>query len=132
MSDLKITVCGVGNAGMAIAADVSMMGFEVNVFEVPEFSSNLDPIKEKQGIQLTGNTVSKKTGLAKLNVITDNAKEAVDGVDLIMVSVPAPAHENVLKQIIPHLQEGQTVLFNTGYWSSIRFNHLLEEAGILN
>lgn len=132
MNEIQITVCGMGNAGMAIAADIGMMGFKVNAYEVSEFSSNLTPIIENDGINLSGNPVAQKVGKVKLNKVTDNPAEAIEGSKLIMISVPAQAHENVLKKLLPHLKEGQIILFNTGYWSSIRFNHLLEEKGLLN
>lgn len=132
MNENQITVCGMGNAGMAIAADVGMMGFDVNAYEVSEFCSNLEPIIENDGIDLTGNTVSGKTGKVRLNKVTDNPKEAVEGSKLIMITVPAPAHVNVLEKILPYLEEGQVILFNTGYWSSIRFNHLLDQHDLLH
>lgn len=131
MSNLRITVCGVGNAGMAIAADLSMMGFDVSVYEVSEFSAGLQAIRENNGITLTGQSISGKTGLARLNKITDDAEEALQDADLIMVTVPAPAHQNIMEKILPFLREGQNILFNTGYWSSIRFNELLRERDLL-
>jgi opine dehydrogenase len=132
MSLPKVTVCGIGNAGMAMAADLSLMGCETNVYETPAFSSNLTAVKEQGGITLTGNTYSGKTGFAKLNKVTSNAEEAIKGVELIMIPVPAQAHLAVFENLLPYLKEGQTILVNTGYFASLRFKKLLCEQGLSN
>ncbi len=71
-----ITVCGCGSGGMAMAADLSMFGCRVNLYEVPSFSANLVPIRENGGIDLTGRTFSGKQGVAVLNAVTDDPAEA--------------------------------------------------------
>lgn len=129
---LTITVCGMGNAGMAIAADISLMGFNVNAYETPQFSSNLDQIRDNGGVTLYGNSSSGKTGFTKFNKITSNTKEAIEDSDLIIIAVPAPAHESVMEHLTPHLQKGHVILVTTGYWASIRFQHLLESRNLQN
>jgi len=127
----QIAVCGCGNAGMAMAADLSMLGFKVNLCELPEFKDNLDPILKNGGISLTGKTYSGKTGLAKLNRITDNPEEAIEGVELIMINTPAMASKVFVEALSPFLAEGQTVIVNTGYWASLRSKEILMKTGAL-
>ena len=124
-----VTVCGCGSGGMAMAADLSLMGCKVNLYEHPDFKENLDPIRENGGIALTGNTCSGKTGLAKLDRITSDAEEAVKGMDLIMINVPSMAVERFVEVLAPFLKEGQILLVTTGYWASLRSRKMLEAKG---
>lgn len=121
------TVCGAGRAGTAIAADVALMGFEVNLFELDNFKENIRPIMEKGGVELSGKTQSGKIGFAKLNRITTDPEEAVKDADLIMVTAPAFGHKAFFETIFPYLRDGQNVMFNTGYWASLRFADFLKE-----
>jgi len=133
MKDLpSVAVCGCGSAGTAIAAEVALVGCKVNLFEVKQFEQNIAPIREKKGIQLTGITSSGKTGFAKVNRITTDPQEALEEVELIMVTVPAQAHAFFFEVIAPYLVEGQTILINTGYWGSLRMKDLLKKKGVLD
>jgi opine dehydrogenase len=127
----KIAVCGCGSAGTAIASDLSLMGCNVNLFELEKYrKKNVEPILERGGIEVTGETQSGKTGLAKLNLVTTDAEEAIKGVELIMIAVPAYAHEAFFNAIAPHLEQGQTILTNTGYFASLRFTSMLKKTGV--
>jgi len=65
-------------------------------------------------------TTSGKTGFARLEAITVDAATATSCADLIMVTAPAMYHDVVVDALAPYLHDGQTVLFNTGYWGSLR------------
>ncbi|HSB05543.1 MAG TPA: NAD/NADP octopine/nopaline dehydrogenase family protein, partial [Thermodesulfobacteriota bacterium] len=126
-----VTVCGCGSGGMAMAADLSFMGCQVNLFEHPDFEENLDPIREKGGIVLSGNTCSGKTGLARLKRVTSNAEEATEKAQLIMINVPSMAVDRFVSALAPFLKEGQVLLVTTGYWASLRSRKILEKENIL-
>jgi len=127
----SITVCGCGSGGMAMAADLSLSECEVSLYEFPDFKDNLDPIRKNGGILLTGNTYSGKTGLARLNRITDDAEEAIQDIQLIMINAPAMAVDRFVEALSPYLVERQTILVTTGYWASLRSRELLEKSGVL-
>ncbi len=114
-----------------MAADLSLMGCKVRLFEHPDFKENLDPIRENGGIALTGNTCSGKTGLARFDRITSDADEAVKGTDLVMINVPSMAVERFVEVLAPFLKEGQVVLVTTGYWASLRSRKMLEAKNAL-
>jgi len=123
-------VCGAGRAGAAMAADISLMGYKVNLFELDRFKASIEPILGRGGIELTGKTQSGKTGFAKLNMITTNPGEAVESADVVMVSAPAFGHEAFVRAVSPYLKEGQCLMFNTGYWASLRLAGALKEQGV--
>ena len=121
------------NLGHAIAADLSLAGYEVNVFDLPENEDGLQPLRELGGIHVTGDTkviASGKTGFAKLNMVTTDPEEALRDVDLLFVDVPAHEFEIRMKPIIPYIKDGAVLHFNYyGYWPSLRLANLLREAG---
>ena len=52
MKDLKFAVLGAGNGGHAMAADLTLQGFTLNMFELPQFKESIKPIQEKGGIAM--------------------------------------------------------------------------------
>jgi len=122
-------VCGAGRAGCAIAADMALMGYTVNLFELDDYQENIVPIQEKGGLELSGKTQSGKVGFAKLNLVTTNPEEAIADAELIMISAPSFGHKAFFQSIYPYLKSGQSVLFNTGYFASLRFGKALIQSG---
>jgi len=118
----SVTVCGAGAAGMAIAADTALKGLDVTLFELPELAGKLAGPRERGGIEVTpdSETTAGKTGFAALTGVTSDAAQAVAGADVIMIAVPAMYHDAFMDAVAPHLHDGQIVLFNTGYWGSLR------------
>ena len=51
---MELAILGAGNGGMAAAADMTLAGHEVNLFEFPQFKENIEPIKQTGGIKLVG------------------------------------------------------------------------------
>ncbi|MCX5660885.1 MAG: NAD/NADP octopine/nopaline dehydrogenase family protein [Planctomycetota bacterium] len=129
---IKVAVCGGGRGGTALAADLTFMGCRVNLFELPRFAASLEAIRQRGGVELTGDTQSGKTGLARFNAVTTDAEEAVRGVDLILLPVPAFGHQAFFEAIAPHLRPGQSILVNTCYWACLRFAPLLKKIGIFD
>jgi opine dehydrogenase len=128
----RVAVCGAGRAGLSMAADLALMGCEVNLFQIAEFEETLTPIRNRRGIEITGETQSGKTGLATVSLATTDPKEAIRGVDLIIVAAPAFGHKVFFDQFSPYLEEGQNILVSTSYWACLRFAPKLREMGILD
>jgi len=105
---VKVAVIGAGNGGQALAGYLSVKGFSVNLYNRSE--KRIKSLKKNGGIQLGG----RFKEFADLDCITTNVEEALDGVDLVMVVVPAQAHRYVAEICAPHLSEGQVVVLNPG------------------
>lgn len=125
----KVTVCGSGSGGLAIAADLAMAGCRVNLYEIPAFKDSLEPIRRAGGIQLSGLPFYGKTGLAALNLLTDDPAAALAGSELVFINVPAMAVGPFLLELADHFEQGQVVVVTTGYWAAFRFRELLKESG---
>jgi len=105
---LTVTVCGGGNAAHIAAGMYSKNGAEVNLFfsfadEAKRFKESCD---KAGGVTVTTKDTAY-TGIPK--VITADPAEAIPNSDLILLIVPAFAHEPILKQIAPFLKHGAMV-----------------------
>ncbi|MHB9132487.1 MAG: NAD/NADP octopine/nopaline dehydrogenase family protein [Armatimonadota bacterium] len=104
------TVCilGAGHGGTAMAGHLALLGCTVNLFN--RSASRIAPIRARGGIDV-GGVIS---GFAPLNVITDDPVEAIHGMDILMVVVPATAHQDIINLIAPYVHDGQMVILNPG------------------
>jgi opine dehydrogenase len=112
-----------------MAADLSMAGYEVNLYELPEFEENIRPIKEKGGIYVIARRppaeefqlpAGGRTGFARITgKVTTNMEEAVKDVRIIMLVVPAFGRERFLKELVPYLQDGQILVIWPAYYSAL-------------
>ncbi len=122
---MKITIIGAGRGGTTLAADMMLMGHDVTLFQHPDFAkATLDPIAEAGGITIAGKTISGKTGKV-MPKLSCNAKEAVHGSQVVIFSLAAFGHGNMMPEVIPHLEEGQVCIVTTGYYCSLRFRDLI-------
>ncbi|MCK4821912.1 NAD(P)-binding domain-containing protein, partial [bacterium] len=114
----SITVIGAGNVGCAIAADLTLAGHEVILYEMPKFSEKIDPIVQSGGIKLSG--VGRK-GFAKIHRVTTDIIEAVRGTRIIMVATIGWAHKAIAELCAPYLEDGQTVIVISAQFGSLEF-----------
>ncbi len=123
----KIAILGAGHGGCAASCDLSQKGYSVNLFEGFD-PSLLKPIKEKSGIEFVG---AIGEGFAKLNAITSDIREAVEGVDLIMVIVPSSGHEYHARRIARYVKENQIIFVVPGHTGgSLHFFNILRNEGV--
>jgi opine dehydrogenase len=127
----RVTVCGAGAAGTAIAADLAHKGLDIRLYEPAEFEEGISIFRERGGIELTADSASTsgKTGFVALEGVTTDPAEAVRGANVLMITPPALHHERFVRELFPHLERGQLVVFNTGYWGSLRFAQHLRNVG---
>ncbi|MDR7857713.1 NAD/NADP octopine/nopaline dehydrogenase family protein [Tissierella sp.] len=106
--DLKFSIIGAGNGGMAMAAYLAMIGYEVNLYN--RTLENIFSLIKSPIVSLTG----EKEGFGVLNRVTNIMKEAIEGVDIIMVTVPAMGHYQMTMEMAPYLEDGQVIVLNPG------------------
>jgi len=107
----RITIMGAGNGGCTAAADLTQRGFEVCLYELPDFQERYKPVVEKGGIEFV-----TKSGRAfvKLKKVTSSVEEALDGAEVIMIVTQALAHNQLAQMCTPYLNNGQIVILNPG------------------
>ena len=100
----RIAILGAGNGGCAAAADLTMRGLSVALYELPEFAGVLEPIKERGGLEIIDE------GFAEIDTVTSDIAEAMRGADWVFNPVPAFAHEVFARTCAPCVEEGQTIV----------------------
>lgn len=120
-------VIGAGNGGKATAADLALQGKAVRLFEFPEFAGNLCHLRRHRRLNATGEVC----GEARLQAVTSDLAEAVNGADAVFVVTQAPAHERVARELATLVTPDQFVFFNPGSTGgSLECARVLREQGL--
>lgn len=123
-----IAVLGGGAGAHTIAGDLALAGHKVNLFELPKFKDGISGTIEKGGVQLEGSE-GCRSGFAKLDVVTTDIREALDGVDTILISVPCYGQKTFAEVAIPHLQDGQVISYLGEGGGSLEFVKAMKDMG---
>jgi len=125
MEKERIIILGAGNGGQAMAAFISLAGYEVVLYD--RYEEAIAPILQKGGIELSG--VSGK-GFARLVKVTTDLHEALSKTGLILVVLPAFAHAYVAEQIAPLLREDDRIVLSPGSTGgALEFRKIFSEHG---
>lgn len=121
-----IAVAGAGSAALALAADMTLRGFKVNIGVPAELGDRLRPVVEQGGIRLSG---VAGDCLVQPHRVTTDMEALVRGVSIIFIAVPAYRHEMFMRTLADCLEDGQYVVF-ASYFSAIRCSKLLRELNV--
>ena len=121
---LKITICGAGNGGVAAALEMTEKGHEVTIYHSRGYSKGLDKLRENNTATLNGKPVT----FQKFSI---NPAEAIKGQDVIMLTIPATAIEDVAREIIPFLEDGQMIYINcAAAMGALRFRNTMDKMNV--
>ncbi len=133
LKNKPVAVLGAGAVGKTIAADATLAGQEVRLYDAIPFAEKSLANLEKTGIELDGiqrNLYNfKRSGLAKIEVITTDIAEAVKGAGHIVIAIPAFGHEPLFKSLIPVLEDGQVINIFTDNFGTLILRKMMREAG---
>lgn len=121
----SLTILGAGNTAFAVAANLALRGYQITLYELPEFATTLAPIQSTQTIFLQG---VAEQGAAKIAHITTNIQDALQN-DLLLLIVPAYAHRRFAEVCAPHLRDGHTVVITPGTLGALEFAHIVRTQG---
>lgn len=125
----QVTVLGGGGTGCTMAADLALRGFDVTLWEDPSCWENLRDIQEAGQVELVGRGA---VGAAVIPHLSDDLAAAVEGANVILVSMIATRHEALAEALAPLLREGQSVCFSAGNLGSLILRRRLGgKAGIV-
>jgi len=128
---LRIAVLGGGNGAFITAADLKLKGHRVALCELPHLEKNIAGILQTKTIELqvVGNP-GPKPGLARLDRVTTDMKEAVSGAEVVLMVLPAFAQKAFAEACAPVLQDGQIVVLTPGnFGGAIEFAKVFEGKG---
>lgn len=124
----RITVLGGGGTGIMMAADLTMKGHEVTLFEVEEHAEKILEVKNRGYVEITGNEV---TGKADITKITTDITEAMHDPEYILIAAMAQRQEEFMDLMIPYLKDGQVVCFSAGNCASIILKNKIGDKDVL-
>ena len=118
----KVAVLGGGHGAHCMAADLSSRGFQVNMFEMPEFKRNLSLLFETKTIDIEG-CIKGRYNLAR---VTSDIHEAIDGVRYILIVTPAFAHKAYAHLLKGNVDtENQRIILYPGAFAGFLFKTIL-------
>jgi opine dehydrogenase len=119
-----VAVLGGGNGGHAVAANLSLAGFKVNFFELPQFADSFEKVLRTKEIQIQGISID---GVAKLNLATTNIQQAIKDAEVIFVITPAFGHKAMAEVCAPFVQDGQIIVLMPGSGGSLEFVNIFKQ-----
>jgi len=119
-----VAVLGGGNGGHAIAANLSLAGFKVNFFELPQFAESFEKVLRTKEIQIQGISID---GVAKLNLATTDIQQAIKDAEVIFVITPAFGHKAMAEVCAPFVQDGQIIVLMPGSGGSLEFVNIFKQ-----
>ena len=124
--DCRFAVLGCGNGGMALASFIASKGYGVNIFEGLAPSEAFLKLGREKELFLEGNITSRGV----INGATNDINRAVDDAEVILVVVPAFAHEAIFAKLIPHLKDGHKVIIIPGNFGTLLLRKMMAENGV--
>lgn len=125
--ELKFCVLGAGHGGLAMAGHLAIMGYKVNLYTRGQW--RIRPVRSRRGIRVEGEV----KGFGKIEVATNDIKEALKGVEILMVVVPANGHQFIAQTCAPYLKEKHVIVLNPGRTGgALEFLHALKEMRVKN
>ena len=122
-----VAVLGGGNGGHSVAANLSLAGFKVNFFELPQFAEPFERVLRTREIRIEGVSID---GVAKLNLVTTDIRQAIKDAEVIFVITPAFGHQVMAEACAPYVQDGQIIVLMPGSGGSLEFAKIFKEKKI--
>ena len=104
----RFAVLGAGHGGLALAGHLAKMGFPVNLWN--RTASRVELLQPRGAIESEGVV----EGGGRVRLATTDLKDAIAEVDVIMVAVPANAHQDVARALASLVEDGQIIVLNPG------------------
>lgn len=123
----KVAVLGGGNGAHAAAADLTLRGFEVHLYEDERFASHMQGVFTTQEIELSG---AAGNGIAHIAMVTSDLQQAIQDVAFILVAVPAFAHGGYAEKLAKLVKPGQIIFVLPGTFGSLIFWKALKAQGV--
>lgn len=114
---MKIAMVGAGNAGCAVAADLTMKGHELTLIKTSHamHDDNFNYLLENNGKMTLNEFGEMKT--ANIAKVTRDVSE-IRGNEVVIIYIQTNFHEQLIQRLAPYFEDDQIVLINPGYLST--------------
>ena len=129
-----VAVLGGGACAQTFAAELSLSGYKVHLYELPELApETLGVVLKTHEIELGGKQLNfkwfRRAGVAKVDVVTTEISEALKGAGLVIVAIPAKGHKPFFEKMIPCLKDGQMISIFPDNFGSLMLKNMMREKG---
>lgn len=118
---MKISIIGAGGTGLSAATYLQLQSQNVKVYvrnEAKRKFWNTHPV-----------SVRGKVNTSLFLPLVHTMEEAAKFAELLLVCTRANDHEAVIQELMPHLQEGQCLLFLNGTWGAVKAYRYFQKSG---
>ncbi len=114
---MKIAILGAGNAGCAVAADLTLKGHEVTLIKTSHamHDENFEYLQANNGEMILNEFGEIKK--ANIHKVTRDLSE-ITNVKIVIIYIQTNFHEQLIEKISEFLKNDQIVLINPGYLST--------------
>jgi len=114
---MKIAMVGAGNAGCAVAADLTLKGHELTLIKTSHamHDDNFDYLVENNGKMTLNEFGEIKT--AYISKVTRDLSQ-IRGNEVVIIFIQTNFHEQLIQRLAEYFEDGQIVLINPGYLST--------------
>ncbi len=129
-----VAVLGGGACAQTFAAEFTLAGYKVRLYELPELArETLGEVLKSHEIELGGTQLNfkwfRRAGVAKVNVVTTEISEALKGAGLVIVAIPAKGHKPFFEKMIPYLEDGQVISIFPDNFGALMLRNMMGEKG---
>ncbi len=128
-----ITVLGAGAVGKTIAADCALAGSKVRICDLQPYAEKSLFGIERNGIKFYGKEMNlygfRRSGIAHVEMATDDMEKAVKGAEIIVVALPCVGHKIFFEKLIPLLEDGMAIHIFPDNYGSLILRKMMREAG---
>jgi opine dehydrogenase len=121
---VNVTILGGGNGAYATAADLALAGHRVRLWR--RSAAELAAVQKTGTITLAA---GDRQGEARLDRVTGDPGEALEGAEVVVVPLPATAHEDLARQLVGRLTGREIVLLTPGTLGTFVLARSLARAG---
>ena len=128
----NVAILGAGNGGATAACEFTERGFNVWLYELPDFAGDLEGIRKNGGFRLVEpNEVPPKDVFVPFTQVTTDIEQAVKDAQVIMLVVPGYAVDRFAEVLAPVVREDQIIFFNgAAAMGCVRFTRKARAMGI--
>ena len=124
----RVAILGAGNGGITAAADLTIRGFEVSLFELPKFGKTIELLRQSGQLTLKSDEGATKV---KIDLLTTDIAEAVKDAQVVMLTIPINYIEDFARVCAPVINTDQIVLIHTAAcMGAARFINTARKMGI--
>jgi len=129
-----VAVLGGGACAQAFAAEFSLAGYKVRLYELPELApQSLGTVLATHEIEFGGTQTNfkwfRRAGIARVDVVTTEIAEALEGAGLVIVAIPAKGHQPFFEKMIPCLEDGQVISIFPDNFGSLMLRKMMRDNG---